>query len=621
MAARLATYGHRILLVDAGDDQTDTYQYRVPGLSLQSSEYVPMTWSFFVNHYNDPKRQQEDSKMTWVTPSGNYYVGRDPPRGSTPHGILYPRAGTFGGCTAHNALLTVLPDQSDWQTIVDITGDHSWEPDKMKQYFTRLERNRYLPSSIAGHGYKGWLTTSVTSLIFVVQDFKFTQMTLGAAASFGQGIGRVVTTATGLAKVFIRDLNSGLPDRDRREGLFQMPLAVRDGERSGPREFLMEVMGAKESNGKPKYHLDVLLNTFVTRILFEDGEQGSPKATGVEYARGQSIYRADPRASHDRSTPLRPTGNITAQREVIISAGAFNTPQLLKLSGIGPKDELQKFDIPVVVDLPGVGTNMQDRYEATVIANNPNDFTLLSKCTVMRKYPDPCLEDWKKATTISRRGGYTSSGLVLAVLKRSSVSVDETPDLFIAGAPASFTGYYTGYSDDAFKDKKHWTWVVLKAHTRNRAGTVLLRTKDPRDTPIITFNSFDSGTDTEREADLDAQALVEGMMWARSAFKNGPKIIAEQFKEVWPASRANTSAQLREWVKKEAWGHHASCTCPIGADDDPMAVLDSKFRVRGVQNLRVVDATIFPKIPGYFIVLPIYMIAEKAADVIDQSTK
>jgi len=73
---------------------------------------------------------------------------------------------------------------------------------------------------------------------------------------------------------------------------------------------------------------------------------------------------------------------------------------------------------------------------------------------------------------------------------------------------------------------------------------------------------------------------------------------------------------LKQFIKDEAWGHHASCTAPIGADDDPMAVLDSQFRVRGVDGLRVVDASIFPKIPGMYIALPIYMVSEKAADVI-----
>jgi choline dehydrogenase len=88
-----------------------------------------------------------------------------------------------------------------------------------------------------------------------------------------------------------------------------------------------------------------------------------------------------------------------------------------------------------------------------------------------------------------------------------------------------------------------------------------------------------------------------------------------EFTEIWPGPQVKGAA-LKEFIKNEAWGHHASCTAPIGADDDPMAVLDTDFRVRGVDSLRVVDASVFPKIPGTYIALPIYIISEKAADVI-----
>jgi choline dehydrogenase len=87
-------------------------------------------------------------------------------------------------------------------------------------------------------------------------------------------------------------------------------------------------------------------------------------------------------------------------------------------------------------------------------------------------------------------------------------------------------------------------------------------------------------------------------------------------KEICPGPQYDTPRRLRDFIQNEAWGHHASCTNKIGADDDPMAVLDSRFRVRKTQALRVVDASVFPKIPGYFIVTAIYMISEKAADVI-----
>lgn len=89
--------------------------------------------------------------------------------------------------------------------------------------------------------------------------------------------------------------------------------------------------------------------------------------------------------------------------------------------------------------------------------------------------------------------------------------------------------------------------------------------------------------------------------------------------EVWPGSATNDRAKVGEWIKREAWGHHASCSAPIGADGDAKAVLDSKFRVRGTNGLRVVDASVFPRIPGTFIVLPIYMVSEKATDTILES--
>ncbi|PHH87889.1 hypothetical protein CDD83_8280 [Cordyceps sp. RAO-2017] len=616
LAARLATYGHRVLLIDAGDDQTKSYEYRVPAMSLKSSEYVPMSWNFFVNHYPDLERQRRDSKMTWRTRSGKDYVGLDPPPGSTPKGVLYPRAGTLGGCTAHNAMITSYPNDADWDDIAQLTGDDSWAAPKMRKIFQRIERCRYFPALPRGHGYTGWLTTSVTSLKFTLQDIKLGAMVLAAASAAGQGIGKLMLDARGLAQVAFRDLNAAVKGRDQREGIFQMPLAIKDGARSGPVDFIQQVLAAQNRDGSPKYHLDILLTTLVTRINFDHGgKDGRPRAVGVEFARGRSLYRADPRASYGQRLPHK--RNIRARREVIVAAGTFNTPQLLKLSGIGPKAELRRWGIPVVVDSPGVGTNMQDRYETTVVSNSPKNFSLTEQCRFATSESDPCMHDWKYEDSISNRGAYTTSGIALAVLKKSSVTVHDRPDLFMAGIVADFKGYFPSYADKATSTANHWTWIILKAHTRNRAGTVHLRSRDPRDTPLINFNYFDSGTNDNGEADLDAQALVEGLDWARKATENiNHAPIFTKYTEVWPGNQVKGRADMKDWVKREAWGHHASCTCPMGADSDRSAPLDSKFRVRGVDNLRVVDASAFPRIPGYFIVTSVYMISEKAADVI-----
>ena len=141
--------------------------------------------------------------------------------------------------------------------------------------------------------------------------------------------------------------------------------------------------------------------------------------------------------------------------------------------------------------------------------------------------------------------------------------------------------------------------------------------------PEINFHYFDEGTAEDGADERDYQAVQEGFELAREIFQYGQNSTSapSSFTELWPGADVNSSEEIEHFIKSNSWGHHASCTCPIGADDDPMAVLDSRFRVRGVDGLRVVDASVFPKIPGFFIVTPIYIIAEKAADVIMQDAE
>ena len=479
----------------------------------------------------------------------------------------------------------------------------------MRTYFERLEHNTYLPNGVVGHGFTGWFGTSLSDLRLVVEDTKIQSLVLAAATAMGKGVGAVIGTITGLGEVLTQDINADTPGRDATQDLYQIPQATLNYKRNGPRNFILDTANAVNSDGTRKYHLDVKLNTLVTRVIFSN-DTDTPTAIGVEYLEGKSLYKADPRATN--GTGQGTLGSVNATREVILSAGSFNTPQLLKLSGIGPAAELQKFQIPVLVDLPGVGTNMQDRYEVTVVGQATSDFALLKGCTLLQTDPDPCLEQWKNDPDF--KGAYGSNGLAFGQVKKSSTA-DSDPDLFIAGAPANFRGYFPGYSSAAFADIRHWSWITLKAHTRNRAGTVQLRSTDPRDTPLINFNSFDTGTTTDGADAKDLQALVESLAYSRKIFRDVIPLNGS-FTEVWPGTNITDPAAVEEFIKDEAWGHHASCTCPIGADDDPMAVLDSRFRVRGTKGLRVVDASVFPRIPGFYIVVPIYIVSEKAADVV-----
>lgn len=153
---------------------------------------------------------------------------------------------------------------------------------------------------------------------------------------------------------------------------------------------------------------------------------------------------------------------MTARREVIVAGGAFNTPQLLKLSGVGPRAELARFGIPVVADLPGVGGNLQDRYEQTIITESPTNFTLTDGCTFgTDPARDPCLRKWLDGGSVTAKGVYASNGIALGIIKKSSVAEGADPDLIITGGPASFPGYYPGWADDAIAKHSKLFSLVL----------------------------------------------------------------------------------------------------------------------------------------------------------------
>ena len=200
----------------------------------------------------------------------------------------------------------------------------------------------------------------------------------------------------------------------------------------------------------------------------------------------------------------------TATREVIVAGGSFNTPQLLMLSGIGPADELRAHGIDVRVDLPGVGANLQDRYEVTVVTRMTHPFDLVTGGAFHPPRPDdkpdPYLAAWRRG-----KGAYTTNGGLLAVVAASRPEL-EVPDLFLFALPAQFRGYYPGYAEDLELQPDRLTWAILKAHTENRAGTVRLRSADPSDAPDIRFRYFEEGSDADGR-DLDA--VVAGIGIAR----------------------------------------------------------------------------------------------------------
>jgi choline dehydrogenase-like flavoprotein len=375
------------------------------------------------------------------------------------------------------------------------------------------------------------------------------------------------------------------------EGLFFLPLTTARQQRNGSRERVKEVAARL-----PRL-LDVRLNSLAIRILFDDAK----RTIGVEYRAGANQYRALRRWTEEPGELCEI--RLRARGEVILCGGAFNTPQLLMLSGIGPAAQLSALGITPLVDLPGVGRNLQDRYEIGVV-NRLAVPTWPSLQEAEFRRGDPLWREWARR----REGMYTSNGGALAIIKRSGPHLP-LPDLCLMAMLAPFKGYFPGYSRLIAEERNRLTWSILKAHSRNRAGSVTLRCADPAVPPLVDFHYFDSAGDPEQS---DLRSVVAAIRFARRLaeplFRSGTLVEEEV-----PGRAAKTDEELATFVRNHAWGHHACGTCTIGRRDAG-AVLGSDFRVHGTAGLRVADASVFPRIPGYFIAAAIYMVGEKAAD-------
>ena len=173
---------------------------------------------------------------------------------------------------------------------------------------------------------------------------------------------------------------------------------------------------------------------------------------------------------------------------------------------------------------------------------------------------------------------------------------------------AKFEGYRPDYSKVVGTDKNYLTWVILKAHTNNVSGAISLRSADPLEPPHVNFNQFHDGA-----AD-DIRAVIDGVRFVRKLNAEINRHGIGSHEEL-PGGERQTDGELEEHVRRQAWGHHACGTCAIGSPDRG-GVVGTDFRVHHTTNLRVVDASVFPRIPGFFIVCAVYMIGEKAAETI-----
>ena len=376
--------------------------------------------------------------------------------------------------------------------------------------------------------------------------------------------------------------------KDADEGVFYTPLTTCNGSRTGTRERLRDVA----ARGFPLW---IELDAHATSVVFDGA-----RAVGVRYRKGPRLFRAfkDPSAGPGEAR------TVLARREVIVAAGAFNTPQLLMLSGIGDPAELERHGLPCPNTLLGVGRNLQDRYEVGLVYRMARDWAVLKDADFARS--DPRGLEWAG----KRCGVYTSNGALLAVIRRSLPN-RPLPDTFCFALLGAFRGYQRNYSKELVAHRDRLTWAVLKGRTRNCNGEVRLASADPLVPPDVNFRYFEEGSP---DSDEDLESVVSGVKFVRDIMAGliERKLVES---EVAPGVSDLTDAELGQFVRDHAWGHHASSTCRIGAPDDG-GVVDARFRVHGCEGLRIVDASVFPRIPGLFIVSAVYMIGEKAAQAI-----
>ncbi|KAI1097629.1 GMC oxidoreductase [Jackrogersella minutella] len=573
LAVELAKAGHSVLLLEAGSDLSDDPSYQNMGKFTEVSNDPRTRWDFFVKHSDDPERELKYKHMTWRTTNGSYYVGLEPPEGAEQLGIYYPRAATLGGCAMHNAAVLHLPSDENWDHIADITGDDSWRASEMKKIYAEIENCHYLENGTAGHGFSGWLDSNQDHGLWLSNATDGTTILKGIAevsGSVGNSTGSAISEAE-LRTLLNRDINGPEPDRDQLTGVFGTATHTdAAGRRFSPANYIKKAI---EEN--PEIPLTVQLDAFLTGIAWDQLRDFEPPAVmSIDYVVGPSAYKADPRHDPNRNTT---TGFAWVAKELIIAGGTFNTPQILKLSGIGPADELQKHNITVIADLPGVGANLGDNYEGGVLSLAARQFEGLG-------------------------------GPYVVQLKTSASAGNR--DIFLWSLNSGFEGFWPGWPDNYGPKVLTFPFVHMDPRSSNR-GSVTLRSTDPFEPPEINFRFF------EEDSDEDLQAMLEAVKFGQKLKSILPESSGlTPFDEQHPCVGSGsdcTDEDIKEYLKLQAYSHHASGTCAIGNVSDPMSVLDSKFRVKGVKGLRVVDASIFPKPPGAFPVLPTFMISKKAA--------
>jgi len=453
-----------------------------------------------------------------------------------------PRGKALGGSSAINAMLYVRGQREDYDQWRDM-GCEGWGFDDVLAYFKRSENNQRGNSEL--HGTGGPL-----SVAFQQSPRPISAAWIEAAHQCGVALND--------------DFNGTSQEGVGLHQVTQFWNDQRNGERCSAAAGYLHPIMAQRPN------LTVITGANATELLWTDR-----RISGVKYRRGQQFLE------------------VHAQAEVLLCAGAFKSPQLLMLSGIGPAEHLQSLGIEVKQDLPGVGANLQDHLDVTLAYHSlRNDVMGIAPVAAWQLLKG--IRQWRK----------DGSGIVATPYAEAGAFVRCSPD---AQRPDIQFHFVVARVEDHAR-RLHWGYgyschvCVLRPYSR---GSVRLQSRDPLDAPLIDPAYLSDHRDTA--------LMVEGVKKLRTIMQ-ASALQSYRGKEIYTAG-IETDAQWEDYIRERADTiYHPVGTCKMGSAHDHMAVLDTQLRVKGVLGLRVIDASAMPTLISGNTNAPTIMMAEKAAD-------
>lgn len=472
--------------------------------------------------------------------SANWMYDTAPQKHLNQRSMFLPQGKVLGGSTSVNAMLYVRGNRLDYDEWAE-GGCSGWSYEEVLPYFKVHERNERLADEF--HGINGELNVADQ-----VQHNPMSQAFLRAAQEVG--IPR-----------------NDDPNGASQEGVFFHQVTQRRARReSASTAFL--------NPAKSRPNLTVMTGAEATRIVVESG-----RAAGVEFT-----VRGQERAVH-------------ADREVIVSAGAINSPRLLLLSGIGPADELRAVGVDLVHDLPGVGRNLRDQLEVYITREAAQPITYSGE------------DRWHRAALHALEYGLYRTGPATATITEAGAFVNSSDAVRSPDIQLHFLPAYVVWKDGSRTAERipgHGVTLLACNVRPKSSGAVTLASSDPAVTPVVDPNY---GAD-----DADIAVAVEGFKTIRKVFE------APAFKdllkdEVLPGRSVQTDEEIRNYIRE--WGktdYHPVGSCKMGVDE--LSVVDPSLKVHGLEGLRVIDSSIMPTIISGNTQAPSMMIGEKGAALV-----